>query len=314
MKRSNVVSINTTSATARRKDAYDNMVANIRPLSTYGRGRSQRTITGSVVAPLSLLYVDERYQGLRTHKQLAKLDKNFDIRKLAPIVIVLHPEEYRCAIVDGQGRYLVAPNHGMDALNAIVLMDAPDDPEERLKFEAEYFIGQDSEVERVKPLEKHLSRVIIGDKPAVLLEKMFKKYGIRYVSTQGNRGESVLGSYTDTYAIAKQHGEKCLEFIFGIIQNAGWDNESNGYATFVMRALRDAWIAHPADRRKIHTYLSKNLREIDPSLLSSQARSKYPKRDTRSGCTLLVEDMICDDLGIERRLYFDDKKNCKIIK
>lgn len=309
--KSNVVKMD---AISRRAEQYNNMVANIRPLSTYGRGRSQRTITGSVVAPLSLLYVDERYQGLRTHKQLSKLDKNFDIRKLAPIVIVLHPEEYRCAIVDGQGRYLVAPNHGIDALNAIVLMDAPDDPEERLKFEAEYFIGQDSEVERVKPLEKHLSRVIIGDKPAVVLEKMFEKYGIRYVNTRGNRGESVLGSYTDTYEIAKQHGEKCLEFIFGIIQNAGWDNESNGYATFVMRALKDAWIAHPADRRKIHTYLSKSLREIDPSLFSSNARSRYPKRDTRSGCTLLVEDMICDGLGIERRLYFDDKKNCKIIK
>lgn len=309
--KSNVVKMD---AISRRAEQYNNMVANIRPLSTYGRGRSQRTITGSVVAPLSLLYVDDRYQGLRTHKQLSKLDKNFDIRKLAPIVIVLHPEEYRCAIVDGQGRYLVAPNHGIDALNAIVLMDAPDDPEERLKFEAEYFIGQDSEVERVKPLEKHLSRVIIGDKSAVILEKMFKKYGIRYVNTRGNRGESVLGSYTDTYEIAKQHGEKCLEFIFGIIQNAGWDNESNGYATFVMRALRDAWIAHPANRRKIHTYLSKCLREIDPSLFSSNARSRYPKRDTRSGCTLLVEDMICDGLGIERRLYFDDKKNCKIIK
>ena len=309
--KSNVVKMD---AVSRRAEQYNNMVANIRPLSTYGRGRSQRTITGSVVAPLSLLYVDDRYQGLRTHKQLSKLDKNFDIRKLAPIVIVLHPEEYRCAIVDGQGRYLVAPNHGIDALNAIVLMDAPDDPEERLKFEAEYFIGQDSEVERVKPLEKHLSRVIIGDKSAVILEKMFKKYGIRYVNTRGNRGESVLGSYTDTYEIAKQHGEKCLEFIFGIIQNAGWDNESNGYATFVMRALKDAWIAHPADRRKIHTYLSKSLREIDPSLFSSNARSRYPKRDTRSGCTLLVEDMICDGLGIERRLYFDDKKNCKIIK
>lgn len=193
-------------------------------------------------------------------------------------------------------------------------MDAPDDPEERLKFEAEYFIGQDSEVERVKPLEKHLSRVIIGDKPAVILDKMFNKYGIKFVSSRGNRGESILGSYTDTYSIAKQHGEKCLEFIFGIIQNAGWDKESNGYATFVMRSLKDTWIAHPMDRQKIHKYLSKKLREIDPSLFSSNARSKYPKRDTRSGCTLLIEDMICDGLGIERRLYFDDKKNCKIIK
>ena len=44
-------------------------------------------------------------------------------------------------------------------------------------------------------------------------DKLCKKYGITFVATKGQREESVLGSYTDTYAIAKVHGESCQCFI-----------------------------------------------------------------------------------------------------
>lgn len=145
----------------RRIEQFKDTMANVRPLMTVGTGRNQRTVTGSVSVPLSCCFVDQRYQGMRTHKNLSRLNNKWDIRKLTPITIVPHLEEQRFAVADGQGRILVAPDKGYDRLDAIVLMDAPDDPNERLKFEAEFFIGQDSEVESVKPLEKHLARVII---------------------------------------------------------------------------------------------------------------------------------------------------------
>ena len=298
----------------RRMEQFNDIVANIKPLMTVGKGKNQRVITGSAVVPLSLCFVDARYQGMRTHKHLNRLKNKWDERKLTPIILVPHPEEYRFAVVDGQGRCLVAPEKGMDRLNAIILMDAPEDLNERLKFEAEYFIGQDSEVENVKPLEKHLSRVIIGDNAAVSLDKLLNKYGIKFVSTKGNREESVLGSYTDTYSIVKVHGEKCLDFIFSIIDNAGWNKETNGYATFVMRALREVWIAHPNDRKEIHRYLSKELRQIDPALFSAEAKAKYPKRDHRVSCVLYVEDLVCDGLGIEKKIYVENGKKVKISK
>lgn len=298
----------------RRMEQYNDIVANIKPLMITGKGKNQRVITGSAVVPLSRCFVDSRYQGMRTHKHLNRLRNKWDERKLTPIILVPHPEEYRFAIVDGQGRCLVAPEKGMDRLNAIILMDAPDDLNERLKFEAEYFIGQDSEVENVKPLEKHFSRVIIGDSAAVSLDKLLNKYGIKFVATKGNREEQVLGSYTDTYSIVKVHGEKCLDFIFSIIENAGWNKETNGYATFVMRALREVWIAHPNDRKEIHRYLSKELRQIDPALFSAEAKSKYPKRDHRISCVLFVEDMVCDGLEIEKKIYIENGKKVKISK
>lgn len=298
----------------RRMEQFNDIVANIKPLMTVGKGKNQRAITGSAVVPLSLCFVDARYQGMRTHKHLNRLKNKWDERKLTPIILVPHPEEYIFAVVDGQGRCLVAPEKGMERLNAIILMDAPEDLDERLKFEAEYFIGQDSEVENVKPLEKHLSRVIIGDSAAVSLDKLLNKYGIKFVATKGNREESVLGSYTDTYSIVKVHGEKCLDFIFSIIDNAGWNKETNGYATFVMRALREVWIAHPNDRKEIHRYLSKELRQIDPALFSAEAKSKYPKRDHRVSCVLYVEDLVCDGLGIEKKIYVENGKKVKISK
>lgn len=298
----------------RRMEQFNDIVANIKPLMTIGKGRNQRVITGSAVVPLSCCFVDSRYQGMRTHKHLNRLKNKWDERKLTPIILVPHPEEYRFAVVDGQGRCLVAPEKGMDRLNAIILMDAPEDLSERLKFEAKYFIGQDSEVENVKPLEKHLSRVIIGDSAAVSLDKLLKKYGIKFVTTKGNREESVLGSYTDTYSIVKVHGEKCLDFIFSIIDNAGWNKETNGYATFVMRALREIWIAHPNERKEIHRFLSKELRQIDPALFSAEAKAKYPKRDHRVSCVLYVEDLVCDGLGIEKKIYVENGKKVKISK
>ena len=298
----------------RRMEQFNDIVSNIKPLMTVGKGKNQRVITGSAVVPLSRCFVDSRYQGMRTHKHLNRLRNKWDERKLTPIILVPHPEEYRFAVVDGQGRCLVAPEKGMDRLNAIILMDAPEDLDERLKFEAEYFIGQDSEVENVKPLEKHLSRVIIGDVAAVSLDKLLNKYGIKFVATKGNREESVLGSYTDTYSIVKVHGEKCLDFIFSIIDNAGWNKETNGYATFVMRALREVWIAHPNDRKEIHRYLSKELRQIDPALFSAEAKAKYPKRDHRVSCVLYVEDLVCDGLGIEKKIYVENGKKVKISK
>lgn len=298
----------------RRIEQFNDIMANVSPMMTKGRGKSLHTITASANVPLSLCFVDQRYQGMREHKRLNKLENKWDERKLSNITLVPHHEEHRFAIVDGQGRFLVAPKKGLDRLYATILMDAPEDPIERLKFEAEYFIGQDSEVENVKPLEKHLARVIIGDEAAVSLDKLFNKYKIKFVSKQGNREESVLGSYTDTYSIAKTHGEKCLDFIFSVIENAGWNKEANGYATFVMRALRNTWTEHPTNRKEIHAFLSKELRKIDPALFSANAKTKYPKRDHRASCSLYLEDIVCDGLGIEKKNYIDGNRKCRVIK
>ena len=98
----------------RRMEQYNDIVANIKPLMTVGRGKNQRAITGSAVVPLSCCFVDSRYQGMRTHKHLNRLKNKWDERKLTPIILVPHLEEYRFAALDGHvNEDMVAKAHAI---------------------------------------------------------------------------------------------------------------------------------------------------------------------------------------------------------
>lgn len=279
-----------------RKKLFNSTMTNIGGFST---SKTRKKMIGIVAIDLSLLYTDMKYQCLRRHKHINKLIANWDERKLGAIVVVPHPEEYRFAIVDGQGRFLAASQLGYETLQAIVLLDAPSDPYERLKFEAEVFIGQDDEIEKVQALEKHPARVILGDRAAISLERMFIKYNITYTDSRGSRKPGILGSYPTTYLIASRNGEKCLDFVFSIISNAGWNLEPNGYSSYVIGALKDAWINYPSDRDKVYRYLSDTLRELNPQKFSSLAAAKYVMRsDPRKSCGLYLEDLIREKLGL----------------
>lgn len=282
------------------KKLFNMAMDNVKSFST---NKSRKKSIGIVAIDLSLLFVDARYQGLRTHKHINRLINKWDERKLSPIIVVPHPEEFRFAVVDGQGRLLAATELGYETLQAIVLLDAPEDEYERLKFEAEIFIGQDDEIEKVKALEKHPARVIIGDEAAIALENMFTRYDITYTDSKGCRKAGVLGSYPTAYKMAKTHGEKCLDYIFSIIKNAGWDDETNGYATYITESLKNIWVTYQAtkDRETIHQYLSRYFRDIDPTIFASNAKSRYPMRkDMERVCTLYLEDIIHEQLGLER--------------
>lgn len=297
-----------------RKQAFENIMANVKPMLMDGIGKNSHMVTALANVPIELCFVDPSYQGDRQHKKIKQLEANFDKRKLTPITLVPHYDEYRFAIVDGQGRFIVCPKMGMTHLYATILMDAPDNPEDRLRFEAEHFIGQDTEVENVKPLEKHLARVILNEPAAVALDNACKKYGVKYKATTGSRSESILGSYLYTYKIAKTHGEDCLNFIFSIIKNAGWDHEKNGYAVYTMKALETMYTEHPNDRKYIHKLLFEEFRQMDPALFSSVSRAKYQYRDTRVTCTLYTEDLVCEKLKLQKKVICNAHERLQLVR
>ena len=82
----------------------------------------------------------------------------------------------------------------------------------------------------------------------------------------------------------------------------------------MLRTIKEIWYAHPNDRDAIHELLSKKLRKIDPKHFMSNAVTKYPKRDEKISCILYLEDMICDELGLERKIYTDGDKKWKTLQ
>lgn len=291
------------------KILFESTLNNMRECGKKGNGKFTCSI------PISLLRVDPAYQRIstRTMSRLRKLANHWNEDKLTPIIVVPHMEECVFYIIDGYGRLIVSTTMlavPYKALDAIVLTKVPKDPVARQKFEAELFIGQGSEVERITPIQMHNARLLIGDEAAIDLQEILEKYNVSYVSTPGQRDKSVLGSYGTAYEISKRNGKKCLEFIFSIIENAGWRNEANGYSKIIVKSLKDVWNAYPTTElhNKMHTYFSDVLRETDPRGLISKSKARYPERADKIMVSLYLADMLIDDLGFEKSKYFDVKK------
>ena len=150
--------------------------------------------SGKYVAsiPVELLRIDFAYQRITTSTpaRLKKLANHWREDKLMPMIVVAHPEEFSFYIVDGFHRFTVATTmlkSVYKALDAIVLTNAPEEAAKRQKFEAELFVTQNEEVERITPIQMHKARLLIGDGAAAGLQKMLDKYNVSYVATSGQR-------------------------------------------------------------------------------------------------------------------------------
>lgn len=291
------------------KILFETTYSNMKECGKKGSGKYVAAI------PVELLRVDFAYQRVTTStsSKLRKLANHWREEKLMPMIVVAHPEEYCFYIVDGFHRFMVATtmlSAKYKSLDAIVLTNAPKDAKKRQKFEAELFVSQNEEVERITPIQMHKARLLIGDEAASNLQNMLDKYNVSYVATSGQREQAVLGSYETAYGIAKRNGNACLEFIFSIIDNAGWRTETNGYSKAIMKGIKDVWCAYPGSEKHnlMHVYYSDALRDIDPKLLIAKSRSRYPERDARQTVALYLADMVVENLGFEKSVYFEQNK------
>ena len=249
-----------------------------------------------ISVPVELLDIDTNYQiEARTDRSLNYLVSHWDENKLQPVQGVPHWEEGKIYLFDGYARRIASqmiPSPKKD-LRVMVVLNAPSDPEEREKYEAEMYAYQNIDVARMTAPQTHGARLIMHDKATETLEKMKQKYGFEYVMNKGNRSASVLGSYTEALSICRQ-SEDMANYIFDICQRSGFDRKQNGYSTYVMRALKDVYKFYPLTRTENADILVKYLRGISPLYLKSNAVTKYPLLDFKIATSLFLEDILVE--------------------
>ena len=255
-----------------------------------------------IQVPVEYLEIDTRYQtDERTERDLQYLTKNWSERKLLPLVGVPHWNEGKIYIVDGYGRWIasqIVDPVKYKYLDVLVLLDAPEDPIERLKFEAEEYAYQNRDVAKVTPIQKHGAMIVLHDPTTEILEQLKRAYGFEYVASKGVREASVLGSYTETLSLCRIDNGKAAEYVFDICAGAGFDRKANGYSSYVMRALRDIYKLYVNDREDTKQFLVKELRKTTPLNLKANAVVKYPMLDAKIAVSLYVEDMVVNALGL----------------
>lgn len=254
--------------------------------------------------PVRLFAIDTAYQtDARTDRDLGYLVNNWDERKLLTLIVVPHDEEGLFYVVDGYGRWRasqIVDAKKYETLECLVLLDAPTSEKERQIFEAEIYAFQNKDVAKMTPLQRHGSLRILGDAAVLAMDEFKEKYGFEYVAIQGQRAENVLGSYGECLRICKAKGKDCMDYIFTILQNAGFDRKSNGYAIYIIKALCDIYVLYANNREETKEFLSTYLREISPKSFRANSVSAYKMLNERAACSLYAEDLVVNELGLEQ--------------
>lgn len=262
-----------------------------------------RTVGGKAYAcvPREILTVDPEYQRveMRNEKKIKKLISTWDPVQMDALKVVPHKETGEFSVVDGLGRLTVAGILGLDSLECEIIQTAPDDPKERRKFEAKIFLGQTPAREPINAAQMHNARMLLGDPVAMTIDKLLKKYNIKFFNHKGSRLEGCLGSYAVTYELTKTIGESGLEYILSTLCNAGYNLIPNGLNSDLFRSLSKIYLAYNLD-------ISQYVRSMEPQILKAKAIAKYPAHSSRYvAITLFLQDHIIENFPVNKRI---DKK------
>lgn len=274
--------------------------------------RSQGLTVAIIRIPARLFAIDEKYQiPVRTNRSLRYLIDNFDDAKLLPVTGVPHDEEGLIYLVDGYGRWqasqIVDPIK-YEYLNCLVILNAPTEPEERRKFEAEQYAFQNVSVAKMTALQKHGAYECMENPIALAIDELMEKYDFTFVSEKGNRSSGILGSYNSLWDIIKVYGKECGDFIFDVLHKAAFDRKSNGYSRYMFRCLRDVYRYYKNNIDEATTFLSSYLRKLDPTLFKANAVTQYPLLDMEMACSLYVEDLLVENLDLNHVRTVNGKK------
>lgn len=259
--------------------------------------------------PVEMLEIDESYQTEeRTARSLAYLVTNWDDNKCLPLAGVPHWEEGKVYLFDGFGRWIGSQliKKPKKELPVMIILNAPKKSTERRVYEAKMYAFQNKDVAKMTPVQKHGAMLLMHDPATETLEKMKNKYDFEYSGVKGNRSASILGSYTEALSVCKQ-GEDTANYVFEICKKAGFDRKSNGYATYIMRSLKDMYNLYP-NHEETEKVLVKYLRKIEPVFLKSEAVVKYPMLDYKTSCSLFLEDIIVREMNENHKRAVENGK------
>lgn len=297
----------------------ENNIGELRGLLATAKANGQNVAI--IKVPVYMMAIDESYQTVdRTARKLNYLTNRWDERKIGVLTVVPHEDEGLCYIVDGYGRWKasqIVDEEKYTTLDCAVLLNAPTDPTERRKFEAELFANQNRDVAKLKPVDKHGAMQVLGDPAVLALDELQGKYGFS-IGTKKYKGENATGMringiYKELCSGIRAYGKGVADWYFDICKRSGFTTKNYGYAGYIYRALRDMYILYPEKRNEVADILIEYFRPITPHEFKAEAVTQYPKLDNRTACSMYAEDIITEILGLKRAREVSGNKVIKII-
>lgn len=261
--------------------------------------------------PIKLLMVDADIQRAEdsSNTKINNLMKDFNPLMMDALRVSPHEENYEFSIIDGYHRYMAAKGLGIEMLE-VEILDVSIDPMERKIEEATIFATQNDRQERLTTSQKHKANVIRGIRENVLLQNILddeKFKGKLSIKRNSGRGYGKIWEITavDTALnILKKGDQKSLEEVLEVLVDAGWNITKGGLGRMPMMSVYLVLNSHPQYKKEISEIMSKYLRNTTPTRLNidaSDIERGYPYREKVERNALFLEDMVCDNLNIERK-------------
>ena len=273
-----------------------------------------------IKVPVYMMAIDENYQTVdRTGRKLDYLINRQDERKIGVLTVVPHEDEGLVYLVDGFGRWQasqIVDKEKYTHLDCAVLLNAPEDPRERQKFEAELFANQNRDVAKLREVEKHGAMQVLGEPAALILDELQGKYGFS-IGKRAYNGDNATGMrissiYTELCEGVRAHGKELGDWYFDVCKRSGFATKTYGYARYTYRAFKDMYVLYPDKRNEIADILVEYLRPIAPHEFKAEAIVKYPRLDHKAACSLFVEDIVTEKLGLKRIREIVDGRIVKV--
>lgn len=258
----------------------------------------EMALTGvkTAMVPTSLLYVDSTYQRSikpSRWKKIKDMAENWSPIKCGAVIAVARPNEFRFAVVDGQGRKLAAEMAGVEKVFCFIAENLTK------AQEASLFVNQNKNCVPLTPFEKFTAYLVAGDendpaaKAARYLKKLCAEYHVEIKASAAPKAIAVLRCLSSAWQIAETNPEQ-LRWIFEVIKHCGWSTAENAYSEANCLALRAFYTRH-ADRlyEASNALVSGILAmKISPKRFESVARFRFADRGVSVAVSSLMEMLV----------------------
>lgn len=189
------------------------------------------------------LFIDPRYQrpvGPKGERNIKQVIENFSWNLFSPLVVARR-EGGRYAVIDGQHRAIAARTHGgIEKVPCLIINGGPSD-------EAKAFSVINGAVTAISPVQIWHARIVAGDVPAIMLQRVFDAVGVRVLRSPRPNSDMLKGETISIDAFEKAfkiHGRSPFELALRTVVDTKDGNP--GYLRGpLIRATTDVLAAHP---------------------------------------------------------------------
>lgn len=240
--------------------------------------------------PLELLKVDhEMYQRV-PQKHLNKLARDWDDDKCEPIIVNYRNDGY-FYIIDGQHRFEARKMKSqMDengiydgSLVACVFVGMT------VQEEAKYFVGQNDGEKKLSHYDTYKSNVCWGEPIDCAIKDVCDCYGIK---VEKSATLHTLKSVTTARRIVKNNGKEALQWIFELMEKAGWNNYKDAYTDIMLSGFNDIYSMCENNLTLAQERLIEFCKITSPKEITSISNIEYPTYGYKTRVTMLLDTVV----------------------